>query len=75
MDAALGAESRDIFLSLGRREKLIIFFKGEFLRPFYVPGYLYYHQHNGHEFSKLWELGKERKAWHAVVLGVTESQT
>ena len=26
-------------------------------------------------FSKLWEIVKEREAWHAAVHGVTKSQT
>ena len=26
-------------------------------------------------FSKLWEMVKDRKAWHAAVHGVTKTQT
>ena len=29
----------------------------------------------GMSLSKLWELVKDRKAWHATVHGVTKSQT
>ena len=30
---------------------------------------------NGHEFSKLWEMVKDRGAWHAAIHGVAKSQT
>ena len=30
---------------------------------------------NEHEFGKLWEIVKGRRAWHAAVYGVTKSQT
>ena len=29
---------------------------------------------NGHEFEKLWEIEKDREAWHATVHGVPKSQ-
>ena len=29
----------------------------------------WHHQLNGHESSKLWEVVKDRKAWHAASLG------
>ena len=37
----------------------------------------WHHWLNGHELelSKLWELVMDRKAWHAAVHGVTESDT
>ena len=33
------------------------------------------HQINEHEFEKLQETVKDRKAWHAAVQGVTKSRT
>ena len=31
--------------------------------------------HNGHNWSKLWEIAKDRGAWHAAVHSVTKSRT
>ena len=35
----------------------------------------WHHQLNGHELSKLWEILKDREAWHAAVYGITKSWT
>ena len=35
----------------------------------------WHHQLNGHEFKKCQEMVKGKEAWHAVVHGVTKSQT
>ena len=35
-----------------------------------------HHQLNGQEFlSKLWEIVKDREAWHAAIRGVTKTHT
>jgi len=35
----------------------------------------WYHCFKGHDLGKLWEKMRDRKAWHAVVHGVTKSWT
>ena len=35
----------------------------------------WHHWLNGHELSTLWEMVKDREAWHATVHGVSESDT
>ena len=35
----------------------------------------WHHRLNGHELSKLWEVVKDREAWHAAVHGATKIRT
>ena len=35
----------------------------------------WHHQLDGHEFGELREMVMHREAWHAVIHGVTNSQT
>ena len=35
----------------------------------------WHHQFDGHELSKLWEMGMHREGWRAVIHGVSKSQT
>ena len=34
----------------------------------------WHHRLNGHELSKLWEIVKDREAWHAAAHEVVKSQ-
>ena len=34
----------------------------------------WHHQCRGHEFGQLWEMVRDREAWHAAVYGVTRSR-
>ena len=34
-----------------------------------------HHQYNGYKLGKLWEMMRDREAWHATVPGVTKHQT
>ena len=35
----------------------------------------WYHQINTHKFEQLWQMVKDREAWHTAVHGVTKSWT
>ena len=35
----------------------------------------WHHQHDGHEWSRLWELVMDREAWSAAVNRITKSRT
>ena len=35
----------------------------------------WHHWFNGHEFTKFWEMVKDREAWHAALYGVAKSWT
>ena len=35
----------------------------------------WHHRLDGHKFEWTWELVMDREAWHAVIHGITKSQT
>ena len=59
--------------SLKVQDGVSFFFKMESAQPF--PFLPQHHQLNEHDFSKLHEMVKDRKAWHAAVHGILNSQT